>query len=111
MVNGGTDRYRRAHPVESSASATHTLIPASPPKRAPLFFLFVGLSVAGTGNARTACVPPRASRRFPPPPSRPQRLHARRLPVIVLDRFTVPDQTDLAVAIKQFLQPRLASPA
>jgi DNA-binding LacI/PurR family transcriptional regulator len=37
------------------------------------------------------------------------QLHARHLPVIVLDRFTVPDQTDLAVAIKQFLQPRVAS--
>lgn len=39
------------------------------------------------------------------------QLHARRLPVIVLDRFTVPDHTDLAVAIRQFLQPRVASPA
>jgi DNA-binding LacI/PurR family transcriptional regulator len=39
------------------------------------------------------------------------QLHARHLPVIVLDRYTVPDQTDLAAAIKQFLQPRLASPA
>jgi LacI family transcriptional regulator len=38
-------------------------------------------------------------------------LHARRLPVIVLDRFNVPDRTDLAAAIKQFLQPRIASPA
>ncbi len=37
------------------------------------------------------------------------QLHARRLPVIVLDRFTVPDHTDLAAAIKQFLQPRVAS--
>ncbi len=38
-------------------------------------------------------------------------LHARQLPVIVLDRFTVPDQTDLAVAIRQFIQPHPASPA
>ena len=38
-------------------------------------------------------------------------LHARQLPVIVLDRYTVPDRTDLAVAIKQFLQPRSTSPA
>jgi LacI family transcriptional regulator len=37
-------------------------------------------------------------------------LHARQLPVIVLDRANVPDQTDLAMAIKQFLQPRIASP-
>jgi DNA-binding LacI/PurR family transcriptional regulator len=36
-------------------------------------------------------------------------LHARQLPVIVLDRFTVPDQTDLAVAIRQFIQPHPAS--
>jgi DNA-binding LacI/PurR family transcriptional regulator len=36
-------------------------------------------------------------------------LHARRLPVIVLDRNTVPDRTDLAYAIRQFLQPRTAS--
>lgn len=39
------------------------------------------------------------------------QLHARQLPVIVLDRYTVPDQSDLAAAIKQFLQPRLTSPA
>jgi DNA-binding LacI/PurR family transcriptional regulator len=38
-------------------------------------------------------------------------LHARQLPVIVLDRAHVPDQADLAMAIKQFLQPRIASPA
>jgi DNA-binding LacI/PurR family transcriptional regulator len=36
-------------------------------------------------------------------------LHARQLPVIVLDRANVPEQTDLAMAIKQFLQPRIAS--
>jgi DNA-binding LacI/PurR family transcriptional regulator len=39
------------------------------------------------------------------------QLHAQQLPVIVLDRFHVPDQTDLAVAIRQFLHPRPASPA
>lgn len=39
------------------------------------------------------------------------QLHARHLPVIVLDRFTTPDHVDLAVAIKQFLQPRGVSPA
>jgi LacI family transcriptional regulator len=39
------------------------------------------------------------------------QLQARSLPVIVLDRFTVPDHADLAVAIKQFLQSRVASPA
>lgn len=39
------------------------------------------------------------------------QLHARHLPVIVVDRFTVPDHTDLAVAVKQFLQPRVTSPA
>jgi len=38
------------------------------------------------------------------------QLHARHLPVIVLDRYTVPDHADLAAAIKQFLQPRVASP-
>jgi LacI family transcriptional regulator len=38
-------------------------------------------------------------------------LHARRLPIIVLDRNTVPDRADLAIAIKQFLQPRPTSPA
>lgn len=38
-------------------------------------------------------------------------LHARQLPVIVLDRFTVPDRADLAAAIRQFFQPRLVSPA
>ena len=38
-------------------------------------------------------------------------LHARQLPVIVLDRFTVPDQTDLAAAIKQFIHPHPASSA
>ncbi len=37
------------------------------------------------------------------------QLHARHLPVIVLDRFTTPDQADLAVAINQFLQPRATS--
>jgi DNA-binding LacI/PurR family transcriptional regulator len=39
------------------------------------------------------------------------QLHARHLPVIVLDRFTAPDLNDLAAAIKQFLHPRVASPA
>jgi DNA-binding LacI/PurR family transcriptional regulator len=39
------------------------------------------------------------------------QLHARHLPVIVLDRFTAPDHSDLAVAIRQFLQPRVASHA
>jgi LacI family transcriptional regulator len=39
------------------------------------------------------------------------QLHARHVPVIVLDRYTVPHHTDLAAAIKQFLQPHLASPA
>jgi DNA-binding LacI/PurR family transcriptional regulator len=38
-------------------------------------------------------------------------LHARQLPVIVLDRYTVPDQTDLTIAIRQIIQPRPASPA
>jgi LacI family transcriptional regulator len=38
-------------------------------------------------------------------------LHARQLPVILLDRFTVPDRTDLAAAIRQFIQPHPASPA
>jgi len=36
------------------------------------------------------------------------QLYARHLPVIVLDRSTAPDHSDLAVAIKQFLQPRVA---
>jgi DNA-binding LacI/PurR family transcriptional regulator len=39
------------------------------------------------------------------------QLYARHLPVIVLDRFAAPDHSDLAVAIKQFLQPHVASPA
>ena len=39
------------------------------------------------------------------------QLYARRLPVIVLDRSVTPDHSDLAVAIKQFLQPHVASPA
>jgi DNA-binding LacI/PurR family transcriptional regulator len=38
-------------------------------------------------------------------------LHARQLPVIVLDRFAVPDHTDLASAIRQFIQPHPSSPA
>ncbi len=39
------------------------------------------------------------------------QLYARHLPVIVLDRSTAPDHSDLAVAIKQFLQSRVASHA
>ncbi len=38
-------------------------------------------------------------------------LHARQLPVIVIDRFNPPDRTDLAAAIKQFFQPRLVNSA
>ena len=39
------------------------------------------------------------------------QLYARHLPVIVIDRFVAPDHLDLATAIKQFLQPRVASPS
>ena len=37
------------------------------------------------------------------------QLYARHLPVIVIDRVAAPDHSDLALAIKQFLQPRVVS--